>query len=516
MVVGDKSGYVELISNLDAGNPLYLQSNDNIGLAIVNVKLIVAENYKMEESHMGLHPGSSSTIKSQHAAFVAKTNNNTNNFNRKVNTNNNNKSISRGPNPNLTCTNCGLIGHTMKRCYKIIGYPTGFKRNPNLSKQSRNNNKRFNANCEVNQSVHSTFDSFSSSFTHEHMMKLISLINENPSHAANMLGRIINSGANQHMTDSTKDMFNVVEISSLMLTVGHPNGTFARIAVIGSLRLTNGIVLFDVLVILEYSVSLLSVNKMIKDSKFFVGFDEHKCYIQDLNLREKLWGLASCVGYLLKSKAEVGEYVEGWYIGVTSDDHDNIFEDEVVDVATQIEETVTSLGNGQINQIGEGPSNVLGTSPISRRYKARLVAKGFSQRECIDYEETFSVVVKMATVRKKAIWSYLLDIMIKMKPRKYCLELLSEYGLLACKPAATPLQQNIILNHGESENDNFLPSITEYHKIVGKLIYLSITRPNISYVVHCLSQHMHASLQYQFTTALRVLRYLKNAPGTGV
>ncbi|GKB26696.1 putative LTR copia-type gag-polypeptide [Tanacetum coccineum] len=48
MAIGDSSrSAVDLISNLDAGNLLYLQNNDNSSLAIVNVKLVGAENYKM-------------------------------------------------------------------------------------------------------------------------------------------------------------------------------------------------------------------------------------------------------------------------------------------------------------------------------------------------------------------------------------------------------------------------------------------------------------------------------------
>nr|GFB13907.1 hypothetical protein [Tanacetum cinerariifolium] len=192
-----------------------------------------------EESHRGLHPDSSTSSKTQPASFIAKSNNNTNNFNRRFNVNNSNNNTNRGPNPNLLCKNYGLIGHIVKRCYELTGYPAGFKRNPSLTRHSCNNNKRFNVNSEVNQSVPSTSCSLFSSFTNEQMVKLFSLINEKTSPAANMSGWIINSGANQHMTDSTKNMFNVVDVSSLMLTIGHPNGTLAKISAIGSLGLTS-------------------------------------------------------------------------------------------------------------------------------------------------------------------------------------------------------------------------------------------------------------------------------------
>ncbi|GJT10165.1 ribonuclease H-like domain-containing protein [Tanacetum coccineum] len=102
---------------------------------------------------------------------------------------------------------------------------------------------------------------------------------------------------------------------------------------------------------------------------------------------------------------------------------------------------------------------------------------------------------------------------ICMSQRKYCLELFHEYGLLATKPVDTHFPENTVLSFKETKSDKFLKCFTSYQKLVGILIYLTNTRPDISYVVHCLSQHMHNPLQSHFKAALRVLRYLKKSPG---
>ncbi|GKC43034.1 ribonuclease H-like domain-containing protein [Tanacetum coccineum] len=71
--------------------------------------------------------------------------------------------------------------------------------------------------------------------------------------------------------------------------------------------------------------------------------------------------------------------------------------------------------------------------------------------------------------------------------KKYCLELLCDYGLLACKPPATPMQQNVSLSHGESEKDKKLKSLSGYQKLVGKLIYMSVICTSLFVSAHAFS-----------------------------
>ncbi|GJR82763.1 ribonuclease H-like domain-containing protein [Tanacetum coccineum] len=104
--------------------------------------------------------------------------------------------------------------------------------------------------------------------------------------------------ANQHMTYINKELDNVLDISHLRIKVGHPNGTEAYISKIRNLRLSNGLTLYDVMVIPEYCVTLISVHKLAKENKIIVAFDENKCYFlnQDLSLKNILGIGHQCEG----------------------------------------------------------------------------------------------------------------------------------------------------------------------------------------------------------------------------
>ncbi|KAK8962177.1 hypothetical protein KSP40_PGU009074 [Platanthera guangdongensis] len=156
------------------------------------------------------------------------------------------------------------------------------------------------------------------------------------------------------------------------------------------------------------------------------------------------------------------------------------------------------------------------------RLKARLVAKGLTQQHDIDYDETFSLVAKLNTVRVlislavhrqwplhqpdiKNVFlnddlqetikdlsnlQYFLGLEVARRPdgivlsqQKYCIDLLQDACYSGCKPADTPMDVNHKLFSHYFGTDLVLTKSEYYRRLVGKLIYLTVTRPDISFVV---------------------------------
>ncbi|GJR21601.1 ribonuclease H-like domain-containing protein [Tanacetum coccineum] len=251
---------VTLISKLDISDPLHLHPNDTTALTVVSIKLKGTKIYQVWLCAMLLALEGKNKIgfidetckrsitdevlckQNQASAFVSNmlsrsnfqsNTQNLSNGSRPSNLNNN----SQGGGSGLVCENCGFNGHTIDRCFKIIGYPADF-------------------------------------------------------------GKKKSNQGNQHMTYTDKELDNIIDISHFKIKVGHPNGTEAFISKIENLKLSNALILYDVLVILEYYVTLISVHKLAKENKVIVAFDENKCYFlnQDLSLRSVLGTGSQCEG----------------------------------------------------------------------------------------------------------------------------------------------------------------------------------------------------------------------------
>ena len=146
-----------------------------------------------------------------------------------------------------------------------------------------------------------------------------------------------------------------------------------------------------------------------------------------------------------------------------------------------------------------------------------LIITGSSLEVITKFKQYLSQCFKMKDL---GIFKYFLGIEVARNAsgiyicqRKFALDIITEAGLLGAKPASFPLDQNHRLALADG---TILSDPKRYRRLVGRLIYLCVTRPELSYAIHILSQFMQVPRQEHWDAAIRVVRYLNWNPGQGI
>ena len=161
----------------------------------------------------------------------------------------------------------------------------------------------------------------------------------------------------------------------------------------------------------------------------------------------------------------------------------------------------------------EGTSNFL----IACLYVDDLIYMGNSQLMMEDFKKDMMSRFEMTDL---GLMRYFLGIQVKqengrisLSQEKYATDLLKKFNMSCCKPTCTPM----IINEKLSRNDGAEKvDETIYRKLVGSLIYLTNTRPDLVYAVSVVSRFMSEPSKLHFAAAKRILRYVQGTKSYGV
>ena len=103
------------------------------------------------------------------------------------------------------------------------------------------------------------------------------------------------------------------------------------------------------------------------------------------------------------------------------------------------------------------------------------------------------------------------DIFINQK--KYTQEVLERFSMDKCNPVHNPMVPGFELM---KNGDGVRVDSTFYKKIVGSLMYLTATRPDVMFVVSLISRFVDCPTELHLQSAKRILRYLKGTIDFGV
>lgn len=236
-----------------------------------------------------------------------------------------------------TCTYCGYEGHVIDRCYKLHGYPPGYKpkqkpgsRNYTGFNPHSNNNVANQISCSVSNQSQGNTGNFMQTLNHDQCQQLMSMLSThlttskmddevaNVDHVSGTIlsvsiNQVLNSprhwvldsGATSHVCFNRACFHTLKAVQDAYITL--PNHAMIRVNFVGHIKLTLDLVLEDVLYVPQFKFNLLSISALTKRSSISIKFLTDGCDIQDLyNLR--MIGKGRRVGglYILDSTMKYG------------------------------------------------------------------------------------------------------------------------------------------------------------------------------------------------------------------
>lgn len=149
-------------------------------------------------------------------------------------------------------------------------------------------------------------------------------------------------------------------------------------------------------------------------------------------------------------------------------------------------------------------------------YVDDLIYFGSNMKMLEDFKKNMMNEFEMTDL---GLMRYFLGIQVKqskghifLSQEKYVEDLLKKFQMEKCKAVPTPMALNEKLqqNDGEPRVDDKL-----YRSLVGSLIYLTNTRPDIMHSVSVISRYMNKPTKSHYTAAKRILRYLQDTENMG-
>ena len=227
-----------------------------------------------------------------------------------------NKNYGRKERP--LCSHCGITGHTVEKCYRLHGFPPCYKprarpfSNQVMTASSSNNDNgmanlaslplspdqyqqllSFLNSQQPPNEIHPTHQvatvlSQSSNFSGISHKPLYSNLLAHNVFSSRIVNRtafshntwIIDTGATNHMIWSIT-LFTKIT-SSLHATIKLPNGESALVTYTGTMKLSDFLILVNVLCVPSFSFNLKSVSKLTSFIKCCIFFLSNLCFIQDL------------------------------------------------------------------------------------------------------------------------------------------------------------------------------------------------------------------------------------------